>query len=188
MDPLKSFDMSFALSAMFLWLIFGYLGKLLNCDIQHLMTNNIYVMHGLAIVAFFFLFTVLDTSNPDRTLATVWVETIVTYGIFMMVVKSKWYFVFPAITLLLITQSLKYQMLFNTNHDKSVEKQTSQQDNSHLYKAVKILTWLNIGIIVTGFIHYGLYQFNMRQNSFDILKLVFGTTNMCDSLKTDRKT
>jgi hypothetical protein len=47
----------------------------------------------------------------------IWLKTCYTYFIFLLMIKSKWYFSIPTLILLLIDQSFKFQIDFDKNKD-----------------------------------------------------------------------
>ena len=52
------FDGKKSLSALYLWLLFGFLSTMVSCDLQKWMVDNTFFRHVIGIIAFFFLFTV----------------------------------------------------------------------------------------------------------------------------------
>jgi hypothetical protein len=159
-----AFDTKTAISALYLWLLFGFLSTMISCDFNRWM-NNIWFRHFVGIVAFFFLFTVIDASNTAY-IGTVWLKTILVYMIFLLMVKSKWYFSIPVLLLLIIDQSIKLHHDYMKNRNK--------QDPS----LESFITWRNYlsiaiyTIIGIGFIHYGLRQYKHFGSAFSWIKLL----------------
>ncbi len=79
-------------------------------------------IHAFGLTAFFFLFTILDSNNKSIYLVLVWVKTILIYVLFVLMTKSKWYFIVPVIILLLVDQTIKKDLAFKkakqTKEDK----------------------------------------------------------------------
>lgn len=179
-----TFDNTNALSYMFLWLIFGILGSLVNCDIQRFMRGHPAVFHGFGFLAFFFLFTLLD-SNNSSSIWLIWVKSIFVYVLFVLMTKSKWYFVLPVLALLLFDQSVKKQLAFQ-NAAKNAD------DSEHIYPEVtesfrKTVTLIvNIAIIIlilAGVIDYARIQKMQHGSDFSFYSLLL-TTNACSSQKS----
>ena len=111
MDFSATFDSTNALSYMFLWLLFGFLGTMVNCDIQRWMRTHPIAFHAFGFLAFFFLFTLLDTNNAS-SIGVIWAKTVFVYALFVLMTKAKWYFVLPVLALLLFDQSVKKHVAF----------------------------------------------------------------------------
>ena len=162
----KTFDTKTALTGLYLWLLFGFLSTMVSCDIQRWMRDSLGFRHFVGIIAFFFLFTVIDTSNKAHILS-IWLKTLFIYGIFLMMVKSKWYFSLPILLLLVLDQSLKihYSYLEDRKSDKRSIEQIDTIRN-YINKGV-------IGLIVVGFVHYIARQYQEFGNKFSFSKLLF---------------
>lgn len=158
------FDIRTAIVGLYLWLLFGFLSNIVSCDIKRLMTNNVYFRHFVGIISFFLLFTVIDKDN-DLDIIRIWLKTCFVYFIFLLMTKSKWYFSIPTLILLLIDQSIKFQIDFiKTAKPKS--KKIIRYDH---YR--DIIYTLIILMIVAGFIHYAVRQYNDFGSQFSIIKL-----------------
>lgn len=168
-----SFDGMSALAALYLWLMFNYLSTILNCDLQKLLHENVYVKHLLGLIAFYFLFTVLDP-NSTTSVGITFLKTIIVYILFMMITKSKWYFSLTAISILLIDQILK-------NHITYLQKKDPSADVSTFEKARFGLEISMIIIIIIGYMHYFAIQRRDYKQDFSWLKFVFGT-KQCSKL------
>lgn len=171
-DLSNTFDTTNALSSMFLWLMFGYLSVLLNCDLQRLIKNHPLVLHFVGILAFFFLFTVIDSSNKT-TVLNIWIKTIFIYLMFMLLVKSKWYFVVPVLGILLIDQTLKKDIAYRK---QATPEQDITQYESLVKQFSRIANILIICIIITGTIHYAILQKREYKDRFSWMTFFFGFT------------
>jgi hypothetical protein len=121
--------------------------------------------HFIGIIAFFFLFI---TINPDKvSIGLLWTKTIVMYGIFLLITKSKWYFTIPLILTLVIDQSIKIY-----SEDESIADKN--QDTIRIVR--EILNILMIVIIVAGFLFYAYRQSQHFGSSFSWTKLLFYST------------
>lgn len=162
----KTFDTKTAITSLYLWLLFGFLSTMVSCDIQKWMKSNNVFRHLIGIIAFFFLFTILDTSNHSP-MYLIWIKTFFVYFIFLLMIKSKWYFSLPVLFLLVVDQSIK------THHDYTYQL---NKDDPSLKTLMDIRSGINITIIVLiliGFIAYALRQYNEFGNKFSFTTLLF---------------
>lgn len=158
---------------MFLWLIFGYLATLLNCDLQRFLYSNPIWIHVFGITAFFFLFTVLDSNN--KSIYLVWIKTILVYILFFMMTKSKWFFIIPVIVLLLIDQTVKKDLAFKKSLGSDIEKYEEKQK---IFS--NILNIIIVVLILCGTIHYIYIQKMDHKDDFSWVKFFF--FNRCKRL------
>lgn len=167
------FDSRSALTGLYLWLLFGYLSSMISCDLQKLMTKNNVIRHIVGIVAFFFLFTLIDSQNKSHIhIGYIWLKTLIVYLIFILMTKSKWYFSLPVLLIIIIDQSIKFHIEY-LNDINSSDKSINEFE-----KLRNILYILLIGLIIVGFTHYGIRQYNEFGNDFSITKLLF--TSKCN--------
>lgn len=165
-DLTGTFDSTNALSGMFLWLIFGYLTALLNCDLQRFLTQHPAWIHAFGLTAFFFLFTLLDSKNKT-SLGVLWIKTFFIYLLFVLMTKSKWYFVVPVLVLLLIDQSLKKNIAIKEGNNEPVDKSEHEQLISFINMVVLV-------VIIVGTIHYYMLQKAQHKTDFRLSKFFFG--------------
>ena len=162
-----SFDVRFAISALYLWLLFGFLSSMISCDLQRLMNDNILFRHFIGIVAFFLLFTFSDSENINSVYTT-WSKTIIVYLIFLLLTKSKWYFAIPVLCLLVFDQSIAMQIKYLKNKKDTKKIIKYELFRKHLYKGLIIL-------ILAGFIHYTIRQYNEFGKDFSFMTLLFSS-------------
>jgi hypothetical protein len=176
MDFSGTFDTTNALSGMYLWLIFGYLSALLNCDLQRFIYQHPVVVHCFGIVAFFFLFTLLDTNNKT-TITSIWVKTLFIYILFVLMTKSKWYFVLPVLAALLVDQTLKKAVAIKEASGEDVTRvREQQQQYSHYINLTIIL------VILVGMAHYAILQREEYGEHFSWYTFFMGMSK-CKSLQ-----
>jgi hypothetical protein len=160
-----TFDTTVALSGLYLWMLFGYLATMMNCDLQRFIKTNVFFRHAIAIVAFFFLFTLVDVDSKSH-IGIIWLKTLFVYVLYIMAIKSKWYFAFPVLALLMIDQTLKM-------HVKYLEKKEKMEDYILEYNDIrKNINNAIIVIIIVGFIYYILRQYSKYGEKFSFYKLV----------------
>lgn len=164
----NTFDTTNALSGMYLWLIFGYLSALLNCDLQRFLKSHTLITHMFGFVAFFFLFTLLDSNNKNSILV-VWLKTLFIYALFVLMTKSKWYFVIPVLALLLIDQSIKKDIAFKRAAGQDVREAERWQKS-----ITELITYAIITLIVIGTLHYMYLQRKEYKSNFSFYKFFLG--------------
>lgn len=166
-------DARTALMGFYLWLLFGFLSSIINCDIKRLMTTNPYIRHIVGIISLFLLFTVVETEN-ELNIFSIWTKTFFIYFIFLLMTKSKWYFSIPVFLLLIIDQSLKFQIMFE-------EKRKTNKEVIMRYENIRNNLYIIIlGVIVAGFLHYAAIQYNYYGSRFSLVKLFLH--NNCKNL------
>jgi len=156
---------------MYLWLIFGFLSTMLNCDLQRFLTSHPAFVHFMGIIAFFFLFTIIDTNNKT-SIGAVWLKTLLVYLLFVLMTKSKWYFVIPILLLLLIDQTVKKDIAIRQAAGNNVEDETIQRQQ-HITRNINIMIFI---LIIVGVVHYMILQYQQYRQDFSILKFFFGIT------------
>ena len=177
-----------AIAGLYLWLLFGFLSTIVSCDIKRLMTHNVFFRHVVGIISFFLLFTVIEVES-EMDVLSIWIKTIYIYFIFLLMTKSKWYFSIPVLFLLLVDQSLKFQINFEkkkeVNKDLGEKGEKGENGNgenvengendSIIVRYENIRNKLNvsmIALIVVGFLHYTFRQYNEFGPKFSLIKLV----------------
>lgn len=160
------FDVRTAIAGLYLWLLFGYLSSMVSCDVKRLMTDNLLFRHLVGVIAFFLLFTVIDKDN-DLDIFNVWSKTVMTYFVFLLMTKSKWYFSIPTLALIVIDQSVKFQIDFM--------KQKSPKDKSIAeYERLRDILYKTMGVVIgAGFLHYAVRQYGEFGKDFSLIKLLF---------------
>jgi hypothetical protein len=154
---------------MYLWIIFGFLSTMLNCDIQKAMHTSPAILHCMGILAFFFLFTVLDSAN-NAPLYVLWGKTLSVYALFLMWIKSKFYFSVVVLLILAVDQNIKVQI----SHQNTDASKVFLTRTDHLTTARKWLWGSAVAVIVTGFVAYVVRQYLEFRGDFSLIRLVFG--------------
>lgn len=163
----KTFDVKFALSALYLWLLFGFLSSMVSCDLQRWMMSNWLFRHVIGIISFLLLFTIIDTSN-QVSINILIAKTLIVYFIFILMTKSKWYYALPVLILLTIDQLCKAQVDY---YNKDKEKYKNKIEN--FIKIREILSVLIVLFIIIGFVSYTIRQKNEYKEKFSINRLLF---------------
>ena len=164
-------DIRTAIAGLYLWLLFGFLSSIVSCDVKRLMTHNVFVRHIVGIISFFLLFTVIE-SNNQLDVFSIWAKTVYIYFIFLLMTKSKWYFSIPVLLLLVVDQSLKFQIKFEESRKEN--KENKENDPTILrYENIRNNLYVCIiALIVAGFVHYTFRQYNEYGSKFSLVKLL----------------
>ena len=167
----KTFDSTTALTSLYLWLLLGFLSTMISCDFKKWIDSNIWFRHIIGLVGFFFLFTVIDASNRS-SLGITFVKTFFVYGIFLLMVKSKWYFSLPVLALLVIDQSIKVHIEY-TKKTQTNQIPNKDMESVPLYESIRnVLNMIIIAIIIIGFIVYAVRQRKTFGADFSWVKLL----------------
>lgn len=164
----KNFDARNALAGLYLWLLFGFLSSMVSCDMQRWMHDSMLFRHFVGVVAFFFLFTIIDTNNTSP-IYYIWIKTFIIYFIFLLMVKSKWYFSLPVFLILIVDQSLQSQINYLT------KKNAKDPEIVIMHKTRNGLYIVLIALIIIGFIHYFFRQLAEFGSDFSPSKLLFAS-------------
>ena len=167
-------DIRTAIAGLYLWLLFGFLSSIVSCDVKRLMTNNVFVRHIVGIISFFLLFTVIESDN-QLDVFSIWTKTAYIYFIFLLMTKSKWYFSIPVLLLLVVDQSLKFQIKFEESRKENKENKEKKENDPTILRYENIRNNLYvciIALIVAGFVHYAFRQYNEYGSKFSLVKLL----------------
>ena len=169
-----TFDTKMALSALYLWLLFGFLSTMVSCDLQRWMNQSPFFRHFIGLVAFFFLFTVLDQNN-SKPIEYIWAKTVIVYGIFILMTKSKWQYSLPVLLLLVIDQTIRVHTEYLGKMKVNVEE---NKMSIKVWEDVRY--YINIligGAILFGVVHYYIRQKREFGNAFSLGSFFF--TSKC---------
>lgn len=148
------------LGVLYLIIFCNFFAQLLGCDLQRLMINNIYAKHVIALIAVFFLITLLN-KDKNITILKAWFYTIGLYLTYFLSTRMKLYYSIPLLLLILIHENIKLYI-----NEKKIEKE---------YQFVlKYNQYLIILIILAGVLHYLIRQYNDFGSQFNILTFFIG--------------
>lgn len=159
---------------LFMAIMANFLGTTMNCSVQKLLTTSPILRN----VAVFFLiyFTINFTSANDIYPPTLWINVLMVYVLFVMLMKQNIYFIIVNLLLLvLIYTSIQLRDYYVTQNDaKSIE--VSSQ------RIIILETLLFVGLL-TGFVIYALHHYREHSANFSWIKFLFGV-NVCGSMKS----
>jgi hypothetical protein len=161
------------LATLLLVLVFGFFTPLLNCDLQLLLTSNIYAKHLVCFVCIFFLISILIAPVSQKIWIT-WLQTVALYIVFLLATKSTLVPIMIVLILLCIDQTLRLES----------QRRKAEDDEADITMFIKIRTYilyLVLSIIVIG---CGMYYIKKRKDygeQFSSVTFLFGS-NTCKSL------
>jgi len=161
---MNGFDSMQALSILFLSLLFGY-KSMLNCELQRILKNNVYINHIITFFCFLLLFSIFDANEE---LYTILGKSIATYLLFMLFIKNEINTVIITFILLVIDQSIR--IYINNTLKKNPQKDVRTLNMYRIWLFYSIITTICI-----GFIFYFIKQ-KKEHADFSFSKLVFGTS------------
>ena len=168
-----TFDTTTALAALFLWIMFNYLQRMLNCDVQRVLEESALARNVFGLIAFYFLFTVIDPNN-NRHVGYIFLKTLVVYLLFVLAIKSRLFYIGTAIALLLVDQIIR-------NHIAYLDKSAREDKEAVMTYWTKIreyIIWAIIGVIIVGAIDYMFRKRKQYGKEFDLKTFLLGT-NKC---------
>ena len=157
----NTFDTMTALSAMYLWLLFGFFTPMLSKQLQQEVAVNPMLKQILAFVTFFFLMSVVDQSNTASIGNTI-IKSVIVYALFLMSTKNTLWFSLSVIAMLVMDQLIRIEIQNRKNKGtKTLE----------LFRT--ILYYLIIVTVAVGFGMYYLKQKANYGNQFTFSKFLF---------------
>ncbi len=166
-------DIATVFAAIILWLIFGFFSPLLNCDLQYMLTKNVYAKHIGCIICVFFLIAVFIVPTTQELWVT-WCQTLILYIFFIMATKSTLFPIIMVLILLCIDQTIRLE----------IEKRLAQNPEANVETLKKIRTYLLYIIavvIIIGCAWYYTIKYKEYGDKFSNLTFFFGS-NSCKSL------
>lgn len=144
----------------------GRLGDLINCSVQRMVTKHLWLRHLIFIISIFLVraLPIFEDASSKTSLAEIWVFTLVVYVAFIMATKSKWYFVLPALALILIAEHVR-------DRDESF---LSMRDTPGRFMIISAAI-----ILVLGFLHYLVSKMRGKGRQFSLYHFWFGTDAGC---------
>ena len=170
-DISSKIDVTNILTALFLWLFFGFLSSMVNCDVQRMLRGSGLARHCVLLVSFFFLFTLIDSSNKEG-LPGVLIKTLCAYILFVLATKTKGPVILVALAIMAVAILIKrYDQEYTREDDLRRKK---------IFAAVNIgLNALVVAIILGGVIHYLILQKIEYGHNFSLFKFVTSTNRNC---------
>lgn len=170
----------------YLIVLCNFFGKDISCGFQRHMELSPILYHGIAIICFFFLVVNLMPGFQTANLTTLWGYTFMGYFIYLLSVKSKFYFTFVLLILLFLHENLRSYIrsiksrkgcqCVNYN-DRNCEcgRITEDTDGETRKTIEKIIKWektiqyLALFTIIVGAIHYFYIKRKKFSKDFSIL-------------------
>lgn len=159
-----------SLFLLFLVVCGNYIGELLGCKTQKLLSENIFMKHIVLLCLIFFTINLVD----DKKLHPIEVakKTLLLWLFYLILTKMNLQFTLVVLFLLFSLYVFdEYQDYLDEN---KIEYEKETYDNYKVY-----LQYLIIGIMIFGFVTYYLKQQKEHSKDFDNIKFLLGTIK-CD--------
>jgi hypothetical protein len=164
-------DIQFKLNGVFLILlvVFGnYIGQLLPCNLQTLLTRHIYAKHILIIFLIYYTVHMNDKSytSPLELLK----YTLMIYALFLLFSKQNIYIAL-IVLILLGLEYINYSIItynINSSHPTSINIDILDKIN-------RIFNYLIFILLLLGFIFYFIKQRKDHKKDWSIIKFIFGS-------------
>jgi hypothetical protein len=151
----------------------NFLATTMNCSIQKLLIHSPLLRN----VAVFFLiyFTINFTSSNNIYPPKLWINVLMVYGLFILLMKQNIYFLVANLTILvLIYTSIQLRDYYLTQNDIESGEIAKQR--------IVILDTLFFITLLVGFVSYASQQYQTNHADFSWVKFLFGA-NVCDPMK-----
>jgi hypothetical protein len=149
-------DLKDALLLLYIIMVASYMEPLFSCDLQRLFTQSILAKHCLAFISAFFLVT-LVSDNEAQSLFELMRTTLAIYVLYLLSTKAKAYFVLPMLIALFADQIMRVQIQVIDKREREARALPGDASLRALLDRTRgWLTWVIVGLIVTGTIHYYL--------------------------------
>jgi hypothetical protein len=154
---------SIPLLLLFLVVTGNFIGQLLPCKLQDVITNNMYLKH---LIAFLILLFVIEIGERKyKTFTELFLNSLIIYFVFLLATRVSIKF-FVAFVLII---SLIYILLIYK------EKQSDESIKLNIIQLSNILYYLALFVLIMGV----LYNFNKKRKKhgkdFNILRFFFGS-------------
>ena len=163
----------------------NFVGNTLGCQTQSLLTSNMYVKNLLLLFIIYFTisFTDNDKNNPFELL----INTFFVWLLFILFTKQNITTTIIIFILFFISYFLNnyityYERIINENKD-NIEHNTKLTNIINDLENIKnIIFYIELFILIGGFLYYLYYQYNEYNNEFNFIKFIFGKPN-CNKIK-----
>lgn len=150
----------------------SYCTTLLNCDLQHMLTNNAYARHLILLVSLFF---VVAAFFPNQSIVDSWFQSVLVYLVFLLGSKSTIIPIVITIILLIVDQNLRIQINYLQSKDPNTDVSTLKTIRTYILYAA-------IAVVLLGVAFYYVKKQNDYGDQFSTSTFFFGT-NVCRSLQ-----
>ncbi len=165
-------DSSKGLLLLFLAILANFLGNIMNCGTQRLMTDSPLYRN---IAVYFLIYFTINFTSSEISPNKLFVYAAFVYVLFVLLMKQTK--VLFAINLLII-----FMIFVSSQSKKYYEDKKSLSEVNYYDIKTKIFSVILPFTLIGGFVLYFLKQYSEHSADFDIFKFIFGT-NVCASMK-----
>lgn len=158
---------------LFMAIMANFLATTMNCSIQKLLTHSP-LLRNVAVI-FLIYFTINFTSSNNIYPPKLWINVLMVYGLFILLMKQNIYFLVANLALIvLIYTSIQMRDYYLTHNDIESGEIAKQR--------IVILDTIFFITLLVGFVSYASQQYRDHHAGFSWVKFLFGA-NVCGSLK-----
>ena len=166
-------ELNKSLFLLFLVVCGNYIGELLGCQTQKLLSENMYMKHIVLLCLIFFTINLVD--DQKRHPIEVFKNTLLLWFFYLVITKMNIQFTIVVLFLLF--------SLYVFDEYQSYLDESNEEYNKEDYEQNKIyLQYLIIGIALVGFLMYFMKQKRDHSKNFDPIKFILGSSK-CDFKK-----
>ena len=178
---------SIAIGLFILTISSNYIGEMLGCRVQNLLTNNILVKHIAGFMCLFFFITHLtpfEVIEDDGTVrrekvGMTAIRTIAIYIFYIITSKTRWEFTLSAYSIIFIIYIL--HLVQKDYYSENEETTKSINDVKYALAVIAVMTIvIGFGIYLNQkYIEYGVKKCNIKYNKkcFSIRKFLLGNSS-----------
>ena len=166
-------ELNKSLFLLFLVVCGNYIGELLGCKTQQLLSENIYMKHIVLLCLIFFTINLISDKkgHPFDILK----KTILLWLFYLILTKMN--IEFTIVVLFLLFSLYVFDEYQNYLDESNEEYNKEEYEQNKIY-----LQYLIVGIALIGFIMYFMKQKKEHSKNFDPFKFILGTSE-CDFKK-----
>lgn len=143
----------------FMWLLFNNLASIINCDVQNEIQTNPVAFHLICYTTVLFIFVMRP--NPTLTFDQSIVVSIFVYLLFILMTRSRWYFVLPGLAMI---------GLYYIHKNYTTNKNDEPMDKDNHRSMDRLMIALFVMITIFGVHDYWRFEKSRLGNSFNTTK------------------
>lgn len=168
-------DLEFNKSLFLLFLVVSgnYIGELLGCKTQKLLSENIFMKHIVLLCLIFFTINLISDKVPHPF--EIAKKTLLLWLFYLILTKMDLKFT-------LVVLFLLFSLYIFDEYQNYLDKNKEEYDKEKYDKYKLYLQYLIMCLMIIGFVSYFLKQKKEHRKNFDIVKFLLGKVN-CDFKK-----
>ena len=157
---------------LFLIIASNYIGELFPCQVQELLTSNVYLKHIISYLTLLFFVVLTDTSSVKKKFKEIFYESLKLYVVFLLLINcNKNLF---ALSILLLAVIYIIQLIKQDYIDENTDTYQDSPVLKNIKNIEKICYILFFVIAITGFIVYMGEKKIEYKDKFSYKTFIFG--------------